>query len=498
MSGYLLALDQGTTSSRCIIFDRHGNILSKVQREFAQIFPQDGWVEHDATEIWASQMGVAVEAMLALGATASDIAAIGITNQRETVVVWERDTGKPICNAIVWQCRRTAERCEQMKAEGLEQEIRAKTGLLLDPYFSATKLRWILDHVEGARARAERGELLFGTIDTWLIYRLTDGKVHATDPSNAARTMLFNIHTMQWDEELLRLFDIPCAMMPNVLPSSGLFGYTDARLFGGEIPIAGVAGDQQAALFGQCCFDAGDVKNTYGTGGFLLMNTGDRPILSKQGLLTTVGWQIGDRVSYVTEGSVFVCGAVIQWLRDGLGLIKNAADSERMASKVTDSAGVYLVPAFVGLGAPYWDAYARGTLQGLTRATNKYHIVRAALESMAYQTADVLAAMQTEAGTPISALRVDGGASANNFLLQFQADVLGKSLIRPACVETTAWGAATLAGLGVGVYSDVDELRREWRIDRRFEAEMSEDERARLLAGWHRAVERTLGWGKDF
>ncbi|MBO5294306.1 MAG: glycerol kinase GlpK [Clostridia bacterium] len=498
MSGYLLALDQGTTSSRCIIFDRHGNILSKVQREFAQIFPQDGWVEHDATEIWASQMGVAVEAMLALGATASDIAAIGITNQRETVVVWERDTGKPICNAIVWQCRRTAERCEQMKAEGLEQEIRAKTGLLLDPYFSATKLRWILDHVEGARARAERGELLFGTIDTWLIYRLTGGKVHATDPSNAARTMLFNIHTMQWDEELLRLFDIPSAMMPRVLPSAGLFGYTDARLFGGEIPIAGVAGDQQAALFGQCCFDAGDVKNTYGTGGFLLMNTGGRPILSKQGLLTTVGWQIGDRVSYVTEGSVFVCGAVIQWLRDGLGLIKNAADSERMASKVTDSAGVYLVPAFVGLGAPYWDAYARGTLQGLTRATNKYHIVRAALESMAYQTADVLAAMQTEAGTPISALRVDGGASANNFLLQFQADVLGKSLIRPACVETTAWGAATLAGLGVGVYSDVDELRREWRIDRRFEAEMSEDERTRLLAGWHRAVERTLGWGKDF
>ncbi|MBE6553323.1 MAG: glycerol kinase GlpK [Ruminococcaceae bacterium] len=496
MKEYLLALDQGTTSSRCIIFDRQGKILSKVQREFAQIFPRDGWVEHDATEIWASQMGVAVEAMLALGATAEDIAAIGITNQRETVVVWERDTGRPICNAIVWQCRRTAAECDALKTSGVEPMIRERTGLLIDPYFSATKLCWILDHVDGARARAERGELLFGTIDTWLIYRLTDGKVHATDPSNAARTMLFNIHTMSWDEELLRLFRIPAAMMPAVKPSSGLFGYTDPRLFGGEIPIAGVAGDQQAALFGQCCFDAGDVKNTYGTGGFLLMNTGAQPILPKQGLLATVGWQIGSEVRYVVEGSVFVCGAVMQWLRDGLGLLKNAADSERMAMKVSDSAGVYLVPAFVGLGAPYWDAYARGGIQGLTRATNKYHIVRAALESMAYQTADVLSAMQSEAGARLSALRVDGGASANNFLLQFQADILGIPLLRPACVETTAWGAATLAGLGVGVYSDTDELRRQWQADREFYPAMGAEQRADLLRGWHRAVERTMKWAE--
>ena len=497
MAEYLLALDQGTTSSRCIIFDRHGRVCSKVQREFAQIFPQDGWVEHDATEIWASQMGVAVEAMLSIGASASDIAAIGITNQRETVVVWEKDTGKPICNAIVWQCRRTADDCNELKRMGVEEDIRHRTGLLIDPYFSATKLRWILDHVEGARRRAENGELLFGTVDTWLIYQLTGGKVHATDPSNAARTMLFNIHTLSWDEELLRLFNIPMCMMPKVLPSSGVFGYTAPRLFGGSIPIAGVAGDQQAALFGQCCFDAGDAKNTYGTGGFLLMNTGHKPILAGKGLLSTVGWQIGKEVSYVTEGSVFVCGAVIQWLRDGLGLIKNAADSERMANQVSDSAGVYLVPAFVGLGAPYWDAYARGGIQGLTRATTKYHIVRAALESMAYQTADVLNAMQSETGVSLSALRVDGGASANNFLLQFQADVLGLGLIRPACVETTAWGAATLAGLAVGIYTGTDELRREWRVDREFAPQMSESKRAELLGGWHRAVERTLGWAKS-
>ncbi len=494
MANYLLALDQGTTSSRCIIFDRGGRIVSKVQREFAQIFPQDGWVEHDATEIWASQMGVAVEAMLAVGATAADIAAIGITNQRETVVVWEKESGNPICHAIVWQCRRTAEECDRLKASGAEDEIRARTGLLIDPYFSATKLRWILDHTPGARARAERGELLFGTIDSWLIYRLTGGRVHATDPSNAARTMLFNIHTLTWDEELLRLFDIPASMMPRVMPTSGIFGYTDPRLFGGEIPIASAVGDQQAALFGQCCFEAGDVKNTYGTGGFLLMNTGDRAVTPEQGLLATVGWQIGDRVSYVTEGSVFVCGAVIQWLRDGLGLLKHAADSERMASRVPDSAGVYLVPAFVGLGAPYWDAYARGGIQGLTRATTKDHIVRAALESMAYQTADVLHAMESEAGFPISRLRVDGGASANNFLLQFQSDILNIPLLRPACVETTAWGAATLAGLGVGFYSDLEELRREWRADREFLPAMQEDERQKCLMGWHRAVERSLGW----
>ena len=496
MSKYLMTLDQGTTSSRCILFDRHGNICAKAQREFSQIFPQDGWVEHDAMEIWASQLGVAQEAMQKLGAVASDIAAIGITNQRETVVVWEKDTGRPICNAIVWQCRRTAAFCDDLKQSGAEGEIRERTGLLIDPYFSASKLRWILDHVEGARERANRGELLFGTIDSWLIYRLTDGRVHATDPSNAARTMLFNIRTLTWDEELLKLFDIPACMMPRVMPSAGVFGYSDACLFGGEIPIAGVAGDQQSALFGQCCFDAGDAKNTYGTGGFLLMNTGKNIVMSKEGLLATVGWQIGNEVRYVTEGSVFVCGAVIQWLRDGLGLLQSASDSERMATEVPDNGGVYLVPAFVGLGAPHWDAYARGTMHGLTRATNRNHIVRAALESMAYQTADVLQVMEREIGVPLSSLRVDGGAAANNFLLQFQADVLGTHLLRPACIETTAWGAASLAGLGVGVFADTDELRREWRVDREFLPQMSADQRTSLMDAWHRAVERSLGWAK--
>ncbi|MBQ1262213.1 MAG: glycerol kinase GlpK [Clostridia bacterium] len=492
MERYLLALDQGTTSSRCILFNRQGEAVSKVQREFSQIFPREGWVEHDATEIWASQMGVALEAMLLKGIGADEIAAIGITNQRETTVVWERETGKPICNAIVWQCRRTAELCEELKRQGLEETVRARTGLLIDPYFSATKLRWILDHVEGAQERAEKGELLFGTVDSWLIYQLTGGRVHATDPSNAARTMLFNIHTMQWDEELLRLFRIPACMLPRVLPSSGIFGYTDPALFGKSIPIAGVAGDQQAALFGQCGFASGDAKNTYGTGGFLLMNTGDRPITPKQGLLSTVGWQIGERTSYVLEGSVFVCGAVIQWLRDGLGLLKTAADSEKMALRVKDNGGVYLVPAFVGLGAPYWDPYARGSLHGLTRGTGKDHVVRAALESMAYQTADVLLAMQEETGLPLRSLCVDGGASQNGFLLQFQADLLGIPLLRPACVETTAFGAAALAGLAVGVYESLDELRAIRRIDREFCPTMTAEERERLYSGWKDAVRRSL------
>lgn len=491
MERYLLALDQGTTSSRCILFNRHGEAVSKVQREFSQIFPQEGWVEHDATEIWASQMGVAMEAMLLCGISAEQIAAIGITNQRETTVVWEKDTGKPIHHAIVWQCRRTADACEALKSSGAEEEIRARTGLLVDPYFSATKLRWILDHVQGAQERAERGELLFGTVDSWLIYQLTGGRVHATDPSNAARTMLFNIHAMQWDEELLRLFRIPACMLPEVRPSSGIFGYTDSKLFGKSIPIAGVAGDQQAALFGQCGFDPGDAKNTYGTGGFLLMNTGSSPVTPKQGLLSTVGWQIGEEVHYVLEGSVFVCGAVIQWLRDGLGLLKHASDSEKMAKRVPSNGGVYLVPAFVGLGAPYWDPYARGSIHGLTRGTGKDHIVRAALESMAYQTADVLSAMQTETGIPLRTLRVDGGASQNNFLLQFQADVLGISLLRPACVETTAWGAASLAGLAVGLYENLDALRREWRVDREFLPIMEQTERDALLAGWQDAVRRS-------
>ena len=488
MERYLLALDQGTTSSRCILFNRQGEAVSKVQREFSQIFPREGWVEHDATEIWASQMGVALEAMLLKGIGADEIAAIGITNQRETTVVWEKETGKPICNAIVWQCRRTAELCEELKRQGLEETVRARTGLLIDPYFSATKLRWILDHVKGAQERAEKGELLFGTVDSWLIYQLTGGRVHATDPSNAARTMLFNIHTMQWDEELLRIFRIPACMLPRVLPSSGIFGYTDPALFGKSIPIAGVAGDQQAALFGQCGFASGDAKNTYGTGGFLLMNTGDRPITPKQGLLSTVGWQIGERTSYVLEGSVFVCGAVIQWLRDGLGLLKHASDSEKMALRVKDNGGVYLVPAFVGLGAPYWDPSARGSLHGLTRGTGKDHIVRAALESMAYQTADVLLAMQEETGLPLRSLCVDGGASQNGFLLQFQADLLGIPLLRPACVETTAFGAASLAGLAVGVYESLDELRSIRRIDREFCPTMSAQERTKLYDGWKDAV----------
>lgn len=494
MARYLLALDQGTTGSRCIIFDREGKICSMAQREFRQIFPKDGWVEHDANEIWASQIGVAVEAIQRIGISPADIAGIGITNQRETAVVWDKKTGMPICNAIVWQCRRTAAYCDDLKRFGYADAIRARTGLLIDSYFSATKIKWILDNVSGARARAERGELLFGTVDSWLLYRLTGGAVHATDPSNASRTMLFNIHKGEWDEELLRLFDIPSCMMPRVMPSSGIFGYTSPELLGASIPISGIAGDQQAALFGQCCFDAGDVKNTYGTGGFLLMNTGEEAISSTHGLLTSIAWQIGGRTSYVLEGSVFVCGAVIQWLRDGLGLIQKASESEQMAESVPDTAGVYLVPAFVGLGAPYWDSYARGSIQGLTRAATKHHIVRAALEAMAYQTADVLNLMHLECSSPIRALRVDGGASANNFLLQFQSDILDVELIRPKCIETTALGAANLAGLAVGVYSDLDEIRRAWHSDRHFLPNMDAKKREERLDGWHRAVKRSQGW----
>ena len=497
MNQYLMALDQGTTSSRCILFDRQGNICSQVNREFRQFYPNDGWVEQNPTEIWASQMGVAVEAMQKIGVTPEQIAAIGITNQRETVIVWEKETGKPIYPAIVWQCRRTAELCSELKKQGVEKEIHARTGLLADPYFSATKLAWILDHVSGARERAERGELRFGTIDSWLIWNLTKGKVHATDPSNAARTLLFNIHTMQWDEELLRLFRIPSAMLPKVRPSSGVFGMSDPSLFGKEIPIAGVAGDQQAALFGQCCFDAGDVKNTYGTGGFLLMNTGDVPVDSSQGLLTTVGWKIGGETRYVLEGSVFMCGAVIQWLRDGLKLFRHARETEEIAKSVPDTAGVYLVPAFVGLGAPYWDAYARGSIIGLTRVAKREHIVRAALEAMAYQTADVLNAMQKDVPFSIRSVRVDGGASANNFLLAFQSDVLGIDILRPSCVETTALGAAYLAGLGVGYYSDLCQIRADRKPEQKFSPIMSEEKREELLRGWHRAVERSLRWAES-
>ncbi len=493
MSKYLMALDQGTTSSRCILFDTAGNICSMVQKEFRQIYPREGWVEHDAAEIWSTQTSVAQDALRRIGATAADVAAIGITNQRETTVVWDKKTGIPIANAIVWQCRRTAAECDRLKAEGYGEMIRAKTGLLIDAYFSATKVKWLLDHTEGARERAERGELLFGTIDTWLMYNLSGGKIHATDYSNAARTMLFNIHTLEWDEELLALFDIPRAMMPRVCPSSGVFGDTAASVFGSPIPIAGVAGDQQAALFGQCCFSAGDVKNTYGTGGFLLMNTGETAVTSDDGLLTTIAWGIGDKVNYVLEGSVFICGAAIQWLRDGLRLLESAADSEYMASKVPDSGGVYLVPAFVGLGAPYWDPYARGSIFGLTRATTKYHLIRATLESMAYQTADVIASME-KSGIKLGSLKVDGGASANNLLLQFQADLLGAELVRPACIETTALGAALLAGLAVGCYASLDEIKGIWRADRTFTAAITAEERAERKQGWARAVSRTLGW----
>ncbi len=494
MARYLLALDQGTTSSRCILFDLNGRICSMVAKEFPQIFPQEGWVEHDACSIWDTQLEVAREAMKKIDATSADIAAIGITNQRETTVVWDKKTGKPISNAIVWQCRRTAEVCDELKARDLSDTIRQKTGLLIDSYFSATKLGWILDHVDGAREKARRGELLFGTIDCWLTWNLTGGKVHATDVSNAARTMLFNINTLEWDRELLELFDIPAQMMPQVVPSSGVLGYSNAELFGAPIPIAGVAGDQQAALFGQCCFNAGDAKNTYGTGGFLLMNTGDKPVFSENGLVTTIAWKIGDKINYALEGSVFVCGAAIQWLRDGLQLFANAADSEAMAMAVPDNGGVYMVPAFVGLGAPYWDPYARGAILGLTRGTTRNHLVRAVLESMAFQTHDVLAIMQKEVGANMSSLQVDGGATANNLLLQFQSDILGLPILRPACIETTALGAANLAGLAVGCFDSLEDITKHRSMDRTFMPNMATEDRQIKLNGWHRAVGRSLNW----
>lgn len=493
---YLLALDQGTTSSRCIIFGRGGNILSVAQREFTQFYPQSGWVEHDALEIFDTQLAVAREALEKLGASPDEIAAIGITNQRETTIVWDRKTGKPVCPAIVWQCRRTAEYCDSLKAQGLTDMIRKKTGLIIDAYFSATKLRWILENIPGARERAEAGELLFGTVDCYLIWRLTEGKVHATDVSNAARTMLFNINTLEWDKELLTLFGIPESMMPKVVPSSGVIGYTN--MLGGNIPIAGAAGDQQAALFGQCCFEPGGVKNTYGTGGFMLLNTGDRPVFSENGLLTTVAWQLGNgKICYALEGSTFVCGAAIQWLRDGLGLIKKASESEAVALKVPDNGGVYLVPAFVGLGAPWWDAYARGAIFGITRGTTREHIVRATLESMAYQTYDLLTTMEKDAGMTMTSLKVDGGASSNNLLLSFQSDICNLPIIRPSCVETTALGAARLAGLGVGFYSDTDEIAAFRGEETRFEPSMDAKRRQTLLSMWHKAAKSVLGWAKE-
>lgn len=494
MSKYLMAIDQGTTSSRCILFTREGKIASVSQKEFTQIFPHEGWVEHNAEEIWETQLFVCRDAMKKINASASDIVAIGITNQRETTVIWDRRNGKPICNAIVWQCRRTAEFCDKLKAEGYTDMIREKTGLLIDSYFSGTKIKWILDNVNNARKLSDEGNLMFGTIDTWLIYKLTAGRVHATDYSNAARTMLFNINTLEWDSELLKLLDIPSSMMPQALPSCHLFGYTEDNLFGGAIAISGVAGDQQAALFGQCCFDSGSVKNTYGTGGFMLMNTGETPVFSKNGLLTTIAWGIDGKVNYALEGSVFICGAAIQWLRDGLGIIGSASESEEAASRVSDTGGVYVVPAFVGLGAPYWDAYARGSIHGITRGTTKDHIIRAVLESMAYQTADVIETMKKDASLSLTSLKVDGGASANNLLLQFQSDILNLPIIRPSCVETTALGAANMAGLERGFFSSTDEIARIWSIDRKFSPEMSHEERSQKLRGWSRAVGRSLNW----
>ncbi|MGN0968374.1 MAG: glycerol kinase GlpK [Oscillospiraceae bacterium] len=496
MAKYIMAFDQGTTSSRCILFDRQGRICSVAQKEFTQFFPKPGWVEQDAMEIWASQIGVAQEALLKIGATAADVAAIGITNQRETTVVWDKTTGQPVCNAIVWQCRRTADFCDELAAEGWTEKIRGKCGVVIDAYFSATKIRWILENVPGAREKAERGDLLFGNIDTWLIWNLTKGKVHVTDYSNASRTMLYNIFELKWDEEILERLGIPRSMLPEVKPSSCVYGETDPSVFGAPIRIGGAAGDQQAALFGQTCFQPGMVKNTYGTGCFLLMNTGEKPVMSRHGLLTTIAWGVDGKVEYALEGSIFVAGAAIQWLRDELRLIDSAADSEYMASKVADTNGCYVVPAFTGLGAPYWDPYARGAVVGLTRGVNKYHLIRATLESLAYQTRDVLNAMQRDSGIELAALKVDGGACANNFLMQFQADIIHAPVLRPVCIETTALGAAYLAGLAVGYWKDQDEIVANWAVSRTFEPAMEEDVRAALLKGWDKAVGRTLKWAE--
>lgn len=497
MGKYIMALDAGTTSNRCILFNQKGEICSVAQKEFTQYFPKPGWVEHDADEIWSCQLGVAVEAMNKIGAGASDIAAIGITNQRETVIVWDKNTGEPIYHAIVWQCRRTAEYCDTLKERGLTEFFRQRTGLIIDAYFSGTKIRWILDHVEGARERAEKGELLFGTVETWLIWKLTKGRVHVTDYSNASRTLLFNINTLTWDQEILDLLEIPRAMLPEAKPSSCIYGVTDASYFGGEIPIGGAAGDQQSALFGQTCFQAGEAKNTYGTGCFLLMNTGEKPVFSEHGLVTTIAWGIDDKVYYALEGSIFVAGAAIQWLRDEMHLIDSAADSEYMAKKVSDTNGCYVVPAFTGLGAPYWDQYARGTIVGITRGVNKYHIIRATLESLAYQTNDVLKAMEADSGIKLSALKVDGGASANDFLMQTQADVIGAPVHRPECIETTAMGAAYLAGLSVGYWENKDAVRENWAVDQIFEPQIQEEERQEKTAGWKKAVRYAFDWAKQ-
>lgn len=491
-----MALDQGTTSCRCILYDRQGRMVSTAQKEFRQIYPQAGWVEHDAMEIWSTQMGVAQEALLKINGTYENIEAIGITNQRETTVVWDKETGEPVYNAIVWQCRRTAEYCDELKEKGLTQPIREKTGLLIDAYFSATKLRWILENIEGAREKAEAGRLLFGTIETWLIWKMTGGAVHITDYSNASRTMLFNIRTLKWDEDILKELDIPLCMLPKPRPSSMLYGQTEPNIFGGPVHICGAAGDQQAALFGQACFQAGEAKNTYGTGGFLLMNTGEEPVFSESGLLTTIAWGLDGKVNYALEGSVFVSGAAVQWLRDELELIHDAAESEQLAESVPDTGGLYVVPAFVGLGAPYWDPYARGAVLGITRGTNKKHLVRATLESMAYQTKDLIESMIKDTGRDLVNLKVDGGASANNFLMKFQCDILEKTVLRPQCIETTSLGAAYLAGLASGYWQSRDDILAGWQIDRTFEPDMKNNRRKELLEGWEKAVRCVLGWAK--
>ena len=497
MKKYIMALDAGTTSNRCILFNEKGEMCSVAQREFHQHFPKPGWVEHDADEIWASMLGVAVEAMSMIGAAAENIAAIGITNQRETAIVWDKNTGEPVYHAIVWQCRRTAQYCDLLKERGLTDSFRKKTGLVIDAYFSATKIRWVLDHVPGARERAARGELLFGTVETWLIWKLTKGAVHVTDYSNASRTMLFNINTLEWDRDILEVLNIPESMLPEVKPSSCVYGCTDPSFFGGPIPIAGAAGDQQSALFGQTCFHPGEAKNTYGTGCFLLMNTGERPVFSENGLVTTIAWGIDGKVTYALEGSIFVAGAAIQWLRDEMRLIDSSEDSEYMAKKVSDTNGCYVVPAFTGLGAPYWDQYARGTIVGITRGVNKYHIIRATLESIAYQVNDVLVAMEADSGIRLEALKADGGASANDFLMQTQADIIGAPVNRPRCVETTAMGAAYLAGLAVGYWSGPEDIRKNWAVDRTFEPAISGEERAGKLKGWKKAVKYAYGWAKE-
>lgn len=489
---YVMALDQGTTSCRCILYNHEGRPAGMAQEEFTQIFPKSGWVEHDPMEIWNRQLSVCRKAMEGINAKAENIDSIGITNQRETTVVWDRQTGKPVYNAIVWQCRRTAEFCRDLVNTGLESAVREKTGLVIDPYFSGTKIRWILDNVPQARHLAGEGRLLFGTIETWLIWNLTVGRVHVTDYSNASRTMMFNIHELRWDQELLEMLGVPESILPEPVPSSRIYGYTSPELFGGEIPISGAAGDQQAALFGQTCFDNGEAKNTFGTGGFVLVNTGSRPVKSEKGLLTTIAWGIEDKVCYALEGSVFVSGAVIQWLRDELGIIGTSGETEEIARSVPDTAGAYVVPAFTGLGAPYWDPYARGTITGLSRGVNRNHIVRAALEAMAYQTWDLLEAMAEDLGSPIRRLKVDGGAAENSFLLEFLADILGQKVYRPECIETTSLGAAYLAGMATGYWKSMDDIRDNWQIDRIFEPSMEEEKRRTLLEGWHKAVGRSL------